>query len=104
MESLMSNFSSIGVSVYESTHDCPLTCPFRVSPRSRVHTGHMAEDPGCTLGTWPRIQGAHWAHEGRWGTRGTVRSAATCDGHGAGRLRAPPPVRALAVCAHSPCL
>jgi integrase/recombinase XerC len=48
----MSNFSSIGVSVYEITHDYRVTCPFRVRRGSRVHTGHMkdagepAEPPG----------------------------------------------------------
>ena len=48
----MSNFSSIGVSVYEITHDYRVTWPFRVYRRSLVHTGHMkdagepAEPPG----------------------------------------------------------
>ena len=48
----MSNFSSIGVSVYEITHDYRVTWPFRVHRRSLVHTGHMkdagepAEPPG----------------------------------------------------------
>ena len=48
----MSNFSSIGVSLYEITHDYRVTWPFRVHQRSLVHTGHMkdagepAEPPG----------------------------------------------------------
>ena len=48
----MSNFSSIGVSVYEITHDYRVTWPFRVHRRSTVHTGPMkdagelAEPPG----------------------------------------------------------
>jgi integrase/recombinase XerC len=48
----MSNFSSIGVSVYEITHDYRVTCRFPVCRGSRVHTGHMkdagtfAETPG----------------------------------------------------------
>ena len=48
----MSNFSSIGVSVYEITHDYRVTWPFRVHRRSAVHTRHMkdagelAEPPG----------------------------------------------------------
>ena len=48
----MSNFSSIGVSVYEIIHDYRVTWPFRVHRRSTVHTGPMkdagelAEPPG----------------------------------------------------------
>jgi integrase/recombinase XerC len=48
----MSNFSSIGVSVYEITHDYGVTCEFPVCRGWRVHTGHMkdagesAEAPG----------------------------------------------------------
>src|SRR5580704_16569244 len=48
----MSNFSSIGVSVYEISHDYRVTWPFRVHHRSAVHTGRMkdvgelAEPPG----------------------------------------------------------
>jgi integrase/recombinase XerC len=45
----MSNFSSIGVSVYEIIHDYRVTCPFPVRRGSRVHTGDMkepAEPPG----------------------------------------------------------
>ncbi len=41
----MSNFSSIGVSVYEITHDYRVTWPLEVNRRSLVHTGHM-EDAG----------------------------------------------------------
>src|SRR5437763_2581781 len=39
----MSNFSSIGVSVYEITHDCLLTWLFRSAHRARVHTGYMKD-------------------------------------------------------------
>jgi integrase/recombinase XerC len=48
----MSNFSSIGVSLCEITHDYRVDWPFRVHRRSAVHTGHMkdagdlAEPPG----------------------------------------------------------
>ena len=39
----MSNLSSIGVSVYEITHDYRVTWPFRVYRRSRVQTWHMKD-------------------------------------------------------------
>jgi integrase/recombinase XerC len=39
----MSNFSSIGVSVYEITHDYRITWSFRVYRRSRVQTWHMKD-------------------------------------------------------------
>jgi len=39
----VSNLSSIGVSVYETTHDYRVTWPFRVYRRSRVHTKHMKD-------------------------------------------------------------
>src|SRR5215471_2356067 len=39
----MSNFSSIGVSVYEITHDCRLTCYFPDSGRSWVQTDRMTD-------------------------------------------------------------
>ena len=48
----MSNLSSIGVSLYEITHDCRVTCPFPGSSGIGVHTGLMkdagkpAEPPG----------------------------------------------------------
>src|SRR5580704_18832675 len=48
----------------------------------------------------PSIHGAHWAYEGRRGTRRTARPAATRAGRGTGRLRALPPVGALAVAAY----
>jgi len=51
----MSNFSSIGVSVYEITHDYRVTCPFPVRRGFRVHTGHMkdAGDPAEPPGPLP---------------------------------------------------
>src|SRR6266568_7653388 len=51
----MSNFSSIGVSVYEITHDYRVTCPFPVRRGSRVHTEHMkdAGDPAEPPGPLP---------------------------------------------------
>ena len=39
----MSNFSSIGVSVYEITRDWRVTWPFRVHRRSVMHTRHMQD-------------------------------------------------------------
>ena len=39
----MSNFSSIGVSVYEITHDCRVTWLFGPAYPARVHTGHMKD-------------------------------------------------------------
>src|SRR4249919_3645343 len=39
----MSNFSSIGVSVCEITHDCRVTCQFPLCRRPGVHTGHMKD-------------------------------------------------------------
>src|SRR5271169_927900 len=50
----------------------------------------------------PACNGAHWAYEGCRGTRRTAGPAAACDGRGPGRVRALPPVRALAVPAHRP--
>jgi hypothetical protein len=43
----MSNFSSIGVSVYEITHDCRATWPYRVSGDPVLSTaGILAVDGG----------------------------------------------------------
>jgi integrase/recombinase XerC len=39
----MSNFSSIGVSVYEITHDCRVAWLFGPAYPARVHTGHMKD-------------------------------------------------------------
>ena len=53
----MSNFSSIGVSVYEIIHDYRVTCPFPVRRGSRVHTGDMKE-PGEPPGPLPPAMAA----------------------------------------------
>ena len=39
----VSNFCSIGVSVYEITHDYRVTWPFQLDRRSRVQTRHMKD-------------------------------------------------------------
>src|SRR5579859_1802544 len=88
-EARMSNLSSIGVSVYEITHDCRVAWLFRF---------------------WPAAPGTHWAHEGLQAApitgaelaAGNARRAAAADDVGPGRLRASPQVRALAVGAYRP--
>src|SRR5229473_2493142 len=61
----------------------------------------IAPSPGLT---WAhgRIRGADLAYEGCRGARGRHGSTAACAGRGAGRVRAFPAVRALAVAAHGP--
>jgi integrase/recombinase XerC len=56
----VSNFSSIGVSVYEITHDCRVAWPFRGLSGSGVHTGLMddAGEPAGQPGPLPPAMAA----------------------------------------------
>src|SRR6516162_879004 len=97
----MSNFSSIGVSVYEITRDSRVTCPFPVWAGAGVHTetheGRRQSRAAARL-TAARSTAVRSAGDGSHG----ARSAAGRAGRGAGRLRAPPAIRALVVAAHRP--
>ncbi len=59
----MSNFSSIGVSRCEITHDCRVAWPFRYSRGSAVHTGHMKDDGELAAPLSPEMIAALTAFE-----------------------------------------